>query len=190
MHTAHRSKRASDDELLKLLSKHIRTTLFAENPLPAALEGIAILDQLVGNLIRFPAEDKYRLIRLRNKRLAGSLFNLTGSVDCLVMLGFLVRVREFEEVLEYSHALDDATLAFLLKFQQDLEKLRSEATLDYQQQTRRAAKAREQVESRRDIVLQQIEDDRTRVRDRSQMLRQNRVANSIAQNEPTTQRPS
>jgi hypothetical protein len=113
---------------------------------------LEIMDKLVRNTVRNPSDEMFRKIRLSNPKIAASITDVEGAVNALTEMGW---VSENEEMVLPPNVrlVHERDVVGILNAQDFYKK-------EAENEAKRRAKARKEVDAEREALLKQAELDR------------------------------
>ena len=88
---------AYSEDSISLRFESLLQALREKNPTDVALGSVKTLTSILSNVVSFPKDAKYRVIKLSNKTIQSKILETHGALELLLSVGF---VKQGEEVLE------------------------------------------------------------------------------------------
>ncbi|CAG8648268.1 5233_t:CDS:1 [Dentiscutata heterogama] len=158
---------ATDEELRKNLHDIIIKHISRNNEPEAAYKCVNTLNRVVGNIIESPYDEAKRQLKESNKIVKSTIREVDGGVKFLMKIGFKVKVANFQKsfILEMPQDESSQMMKQLEKLEIARESL-EEFLRKFKERSelKERARVKEKIaeESRKEIVLKHIEEDRKR----------------------------
>ncbi|CAG8774580.1 13598_t:CDS:1 [Dentiscutata erythropus] len=158
---------ATDEEFRKNLHDIIIKQISRNNEPEEAYKCVNTLNKVIGNIIESPYDETKRQLKESNKIVKSTIREVDGGVKFLMKIGFKTKVVNFQKsfILEMPHNESSQMMKQLEKLEiarelleEFLRKIKERSEL------KERARVKEKIaeESRKEIVLKQIEEDRER----------------------------
>ncbi|CAG8727907.1 hypothetical protein C2G38_2218423 [Gigaspora rosea] len=171
---------ATDKEFRKSLHDIIVKQISRNNEPENAYKCVNTLNKVVGNIIESPHDETKRQLKESNKIVKSTIREVDGGVEFLIKVGFKAKVFNFQKsiVLEMPKNNDSSQMMKQLEkleiarelLEEFLRKFKERSEL--KERTRLKEKIAE--ESRKEIVLNMIEQDREKLAEEQERLKLNR----------------
>jgi hypothetical protein len=129
-----------------------------------ALNAISTIINIIENIINFPNEEKYKSIRFNNKSFTENIIKVKGSLDLLICLGFIKKIKDHQEFLILQNT-NNIQMCILKDYLEELKMLVPSLPKPRQDQSQfttfsQIKEMKKQKQEYIDLLIRQAEEDR------------------------------